>query len=240
MLQHSTALIAVNNSLLLNNQSLFQGLYSLGIQLRNKTTINTKESFLLELENFKPSYALLSTGLAGVISVIEVVSKAKLISPRTKIILFANDSDKGKVSDYVLANTDAIIWNENIKDSLDFCVKQLSKGSPFYCGKCLCELKTSLSEQKTEVKSDLGSLSHLTERELEVLFALTKGINYKQISKQLFISESTVKTHVNNIFTKLNVNDRTQAVLYALNHGIQSLIKKPHILENLSNEAIKK
>ena len=40
------------------------------------------------------------------------------------------------------------------------------------------------------------------------------------VAKQLFISETTVKTHVNNIFQKLQVNDRTQAVLYAINHGI--------------------
>ena len=49
---------------------------------------------------------------------------------------------------------------------------------------------------------------------------LTQGITYKGVASQLFISETTVKTHVNNIFQKLQVNDRTQAVLYAINHGL--------------------
>lgn len=62
-------------------------------------------------------------------------------------------------------------------------------------------------------------LTYLTSREEEVLGLLTKGNNYKGIASQLFISETTVKTHVNNIFQKLQVNDRTQAVLYALNNG---------------------
>ncbi|MCQ2743226.1 MAG: response regulator transcription factor [bacterium] len=62
-------------------------------------------------------------------------------------------------------------------------------------------------------------LSYLTQREEEVLELLTQGITYKGVASKLFISETTVKTHVNNIFQKLQVNDRTQAVLYAINNG---------------------
>lgn len=62
-------------------------------------------------------------------------------------------------------------------------------------------------------------LNFLTQREEEVLDLLTQGITYKGVASQLFISETTVKTHVNNIFQKLQVNDRTQAVLYAINNG---------------------
>ena len=62
-------------------------------------------------------------------------------------------------------------------------------------------------------------LDDLTQREVEVLELLTQGITYKGVANKLFISETTVKTHVNNIFQKLQVNDRTQAVLYAINNG---------------------
>ncbi len=62
-------------------------------------------------------------------------------------------------------------------------------------------------------------LNYLTSREEEVLELLTNGITYKGVAAKLFISETTVKTHVNNIFQKLQVNDRTQAVLYAINKG---------------------
>ena len=65
-------------------------------------------------------------------------------------------------------------------------------------------------------------LSYLTQREEEVLELLTQGITYKGVANKLFISETTVKTHVNNIFQKLQVNDRTQAVLYAINNGFLS------------------
>ena len=73
------------------------------------------------------------------------------------------------------------------------------------------------NESTAAVEENL--LSYLTSREEEVLDLLTQGNNYKGIAAKLFISETTVKTHVNNIFQKLQVNDRTQAVLYALNNG---------------------
>jgi DNA-binding NarL/FixJ family response regulator len=68
-------------------------------------------------------------------------------------------------------------------------------------------------------------LAYLTSREEEVLDLLTQGNNYKGIASKLFISETTVKTHVNNIFQKLQVNDRTQAVLYALNNGFGKKVR---------------
>jgi len=74
-------------------------------------------------------------------------------------------------------------------------------------------------KEETSVSSEENLLVYLTSREEEVLDLLTQGNNYKGIAGKLFISETTVKTHVNNIFQKLQVNDRTQAVLYALNNG---------------------
>ena len=76
---------------------------------------------------------------------------------------------------------------------------------------------TAIEETKAAEGENL--LTSLTSRENEVLELLTEGINYKSIAGKLIISETTVKTHVNNIFQKLQVNDRTQAVLYAINKG---------------------
>ena len=78
----------------------------------------------------------------------------------------------------------------------------------------------SFREENSKQESEEGNLlSYLTQREEEVLELLTQGITYKGVANKLFISETTVKTHVNNIFQKLQVNDRTQAVLYAINNG---------------------
>ena len=60
----------------------------------------------------------------------------------------------------------------------------------------------------------------LTERERDVLRLLTQGKSNKEIASDLFIGDRTVKSHLSAIFQKLNVEDRTQAALYAVRHGL--------------------
>jgi DNA-binding NarL/FixJ family response regulator len=60
----------------------------------------------------------------------------------------------------------------------------------------------------------------LTQREAEVLREIAAGLSNREIAERLVISEATVKTHVNNIFSKANLRDRAQAVVYALHNGL--------------------
>lgn len=63
-------------------------------------------------------------------------------------------------------------------------------------------------------------IDDLTPRELEVLKLLAGGLSNKEIANELTISEKTVKNHINNIFSKLHVYDRSQAMLYAIRQGL--------------------
>jgi NarL family two-component system response regulator LiaR len=63
----------------------------------------------------------------------------------------------------------------------------------------------------------------LTEREVEVLRLVARGLSNQQIANQLLISEATVRTHVSNILGKLHLASRIQAALYALDKGLASL-----------------
>ena len=80
----------------------------------------------------------------------------------------------------------------------------------------------TFKDEANNAQKEENLLQFLTQREEEVLELLTNGVTYKGVAQQLFISETTVKTHVNNIFQKLQVNDRTQAVLYAINNGFNN------------------
>jgi DNA-binding NarL/FixJ family response regulator len=60
----------------------------------------------------------------------------------------------------------------------------------------------------------------LTERETEVVTLMSQGLSNREISARLFVTEATVKTHVNNVFTKLDVNDRASAVAWAFRAGL--------------------
>jgi DNA-binding NarL/FixJ family response regulator len=73
-----------------------------------------------------------------------------------------------------------------------------------------------------EVASHLSPAppAELTEREREVLDLIAGGLSNRRIAEKMFISEKTVKTHVSSILSKLHVEDRTQAAVYALKHGL--------------------
>ncbi|MBE6096790.1 response regulator [Schwartzia succinivorans] len=68
-----------------------------------------------------------------------------------------------------------------------------------------------------------GRAERLTPREMDVLSCIAKGFSNQDIAQALFVSEKTVKNHLTNIFRKLNVNDRTQALIYVLKHKIMTL-----------------
>lgn len=68
-----------------------------------------------------------------------------------------------------------------------------------------------------------GRNERLTTRELDVIACIAKGFSNQDIAQALFVSEKTVKNHLTNIFRKLNVNDRTQALIYVLKHNMMSL-----------------
>jgi DNA-binding NarL/FixJ family response regulator len=63
-------------------------------------------------------------------------------------------------------------------------------------------------------------LDQLTERELEVLTHIAHGLSNNEIAEKIFVSEGTVKTHIRRVFAKLDVRDRTQAVIFAYNAGL--------------------
>lgn len=77
--------------------------------------------------------------------------------------------------------------------------------------------------EKAKEKWRDGRDERLTKRELDVLACIAKGFSNKDIADALFVSEKTVKNHLTNIFRKLNVNDRTQALIYVLKNNIMGL-----------------
>jgi len=67
---------------------------------------------------------------------------------------------------------------------------------------------------------EVSASVELTPREAEVLTLIARGKSNTEIAGELFVSAATVKTHINNLFAKIGVRDRAQAVRYALRHGL--------------------
>lgn len=90
-----------------------------------------------------------------------------------------------------------------------------------YSGTSVLEPEVT-NKMMQRMRSNQGRALHedLTEREQEVLLLMAKGMTNQQIADTLFIALKTVKTHVSNILSKLDVQDRTQAVVYAFSHNL--------------------
>jgi DNA-binding NarL/FixJ family response regulator len=90
--------------------------------------------------------------------------------------------------------------------------------APEVTGKVVAQFTSGkgLPDVLTETQEDYDGL---TERELGILELVGKGLSNKQIGKNLYISDRTVQAHLSNIFSKLGVNSRTEAVMYAVRKG---------------------
>lgn len=81
-------------------------------------------------------------------------------------------------------------------------------------------MASSLSKTKTNTMPDSLDAAGLTNREVEILRLIATGATNREVADSLVISEGTVKNHLSNIFSRLGLRDRTQAVMYAREHGL--------------------
>ncbi len=153
---------------------------------------------------------------------VEAMRRIREDDPDAKfIVLTTFDSDE-YIFDAIEAGAKGYLLKDASRDDLFKAVRAVHRGEsliePGVAAKILNRL-AQLSRQSAEP----ASVDVLSERELEVLQLMAKGSANKEIAASLSISESTVKTHVANIFQKLEVNHRTEAVTQALQKGIIKL-----------------
>ena len=122
-------------------------------------------------------------------------------------------------------NIDGYMLGTFAQEDINYALHKISNGNKFYDRELLYRLVEDEPAATITGKNNLGS--PLTRRELEILSQLSNGLSNFEISRNLNISENTVKKHISNIFIKINVKDRTQAIIYAYETG---LIAKPLFL----------
>lgn len=125
-------------------------------------------------------------------------------------------SDKDHVLPAIEAGAAGYQLKDIEPDDLVNSIRQIINGENIIHPAATSQLEETLREEENlpHVKNAL------TPRERDVLAELTKGKSNREIASSLFVTEKTVKTHISNIFTKLEVQDRTQAALYAVKHGL--------------------
>lgn len=153
------------------------------------------------------------------ISEIENIVCFKKYHPSSKLLVVDFNRNKGTFFKLSKSGIDGYLLGTFMKEDLIYSLNRLSKGSKFYDREILYYL---IDDGSNDMDTSNSSKTTLTNRELEVLINIARGLSNLEISNKLKISENTVKKHISNIFFKLNVNDRTQATIYAYSHGLVS------------------
>lgn len=189
--------------------------------------LKTKEEFEIigEAENGEEALAFVQKERPDVVLMdvsmpkmdgIEATKRLKQQDATIKILMLSSFSEQDYVLPALEAGADGYQLKEVQPDQLVASIIAVYQGNANFHPKVTPALLGRLSVK--EEKQD--SFSMLTKREKEVLREITKGRSNKEIAAELHITEQTVKTHVSNVLAKLEVDDRTQAALYAVKNGV--------------------
>lgn len=175
---------------------------------------NGKEAVQLTA-NLKPDVILMDL-VMPVMDGIEATKRIKATDPEIQILMLTSFSDRDHVIPALKAGAAGYQLKDIEPDDLADAIRKLMRGE----NTLHPEATTQLEKEWEPVVPNPHEEHPLTPREQDVLSELTKGKSNREIASSLFVTEKTVKTHISNIFAKLHVQDRTQAALYAVKHGL--------------------
>ena len=166
------------------------------------------EEALRFLPAYKPDVVLMDIQLPRM-SGIECVEKLKMQNPDIQVMMLTVYEDDEKVFKSILAGASGYILKRTPPAELLEAIRELHEGgSP---------MSDQIARKVVQAFQQMGKSSKETEnlssREMEILSYLAKGYNDKEIADKLFLSIKTVRTHLRNIYKKLHVRSRTEAVL---------------------------
>jgi DNA-binding NarL/FixJ family response regulator len=148
---------------------------------------------------------------------LEACQAIKDVAPSAKIIMLTMSDEEADLYEAIKAGANGYLLKEISIDDVASGIRAVAEGqsliSPSMASKLLTEFASMI--KKDDERQQVPA-PRLTDRELQVLKLVARGMNNRDIAKELFISENTVKNHVRNILEKLQLHSRMEAVFYAL------------------------
>jgi two-component system NarL family response regulator len=148
---------------------------------------------------------------------IDATKQIKEILPHVKILMLTISDEEADLYDAIKAGATGYLLKEVSIEEVGAAIRSVQTGqsliSPSMASKLLSEFATMV---KRADEKQAAPQPRLTDREMEVLKLVAKGRNNRDIAKELFISENTVKNHIRNILEKLHLHSRMEAVVYAV------------------------
>lgn len=176
------------------------------------------EDALHKMENHQPDVVLMDIEMP-VLNGIEATREIKRRYPQQKIMMLTVLDQEDKIFDAIKAGASGYLLKDERPSRILSCIEELMEGgapmSPTVATKTLHMLRSQqVAAQKTETIQSTEIFS-LSKREVEILEKIAAGLNYNQIADSLFISAKTARKHIENIYQKLHVHSKLEAVQMA-------------------------
>jgi two-component system NarL family response regulator len=154
---------------------------------------------------------------------IEACRAMKEIAPSTKIVMLTISDEEEDLFEAIRAGASGYLLKDIPYDEVADVVRAVNGGqsliNPSMAAKLLAEF-AALARRDESEQAEQVPAPRLTDREIEVLKLVARGMNNRDIAKELFISENTVKNHVRNILEKLQIHSRMEAVMIAVRENL--------------------
>lgn len=157
-------------------------------------------------------------GMSGV----DATRKVKESHPDVAVLVLSAHDDDEYVFALLQAGANGYLLKTAEAEELVKAIRTVMRGelalAPTVAGKVVSQFTSgkALPDVLTHIQNDYGGL---TEREMDILRLVGKGLTNKEIGRDLYISDRTVQAHLSNIFAKLDVSSRTEAVMHAVRQG---------------------
>lgn len=162
------------------------------------------------IERRSPEVVLLDLRMPGV-SGVEHIEAIRERWPEIKVVVLSACDDRPSIDSALNAGANAYMLKSTTAVDISSVLRQVSRGAVFHAPSVPPVIGVSPSEPEEPV---------LTNREQTILAAVAAGLTTAAISRELWVSEHTIKFHLTNIYRKIGVSNRAGAVRYALGHGL--------------------
>jgi len=165
-------------------------------------------------QELRPDVVLMDISMP-IMNGVVATRKIRDLLPNIKVLILTVHADDVHVYQGIKAGATGYLLKDCTPEDLSRAIRTVYAGDTIMAPEIARKMLLTFEEAETE-----PSAPKLTDRELEVMNALARGKANKQIARDLSISEKTVRNHISNIYNKLHIYDRTQAVLYAIREGL--------------------
>ncbi len=178
--------------------------------------VSSGEEAVEAASEFLPDVMLMDLVMSG-IGGVEATRRVKDITPRTQIVVLTSYHQDEFIFPALQAGAISYVLKDVDMEDLADAIRKASRGEAVLHPRVAERVIQEINGAKGAV---FNPFTELTNREMEVLRLIARGLSNSSIAEELFISENTVKGHVSNILSKLQLADRTQAAVYAWEQGL--------------------